>query len=951
MAIRSPAPVTGWTGGGASASSAAADLSCIYRHLDRLTGKLKRRDPPRKLTEPEQQNQSTRLAERSQVLDEPLTPLPRSVTMPRRKLEALVARLAMSFCSTTPSSPVAQLSLDDASKPGPKCPFGLRYPLRKTPRNVKEASHQFTDVCAVYEAKKDEHLREFWLRRRRAERRRESETAAQAAYAGKSPPPRTNLSPSHSPSPIRCARRQKLLGFRETMEKLTTEGGLGPKEAESVLTWGVLAIKTEDPQNDGQDSEDEGRETSFCRAHLEDRSWESHLQSLLRAHCSVLHHPSPLLEAAEQLQSPSCRSLEKAQECLAWARSRYSIYGSSGVLAVATCRWWSSGEPPGSEFLPPSTVVNMALRDHSLRQVSETLESEVSEQLENVLDAVVLVIWALEALPPAPEFERRGVETFRLASWIFPGFPCYALKAHFPFVGAEMTRCDFLSASVDRVQSGRLRWVYRMDGRYPLVTELAQGSNAAADVGKALEAWGRAEVAEGKPVSLPGIPYDVVWEGGKRWLVRRSTVVDEAEEEEECPKNQRFELLCAPMATLFVIENSRGFPLNALCEPDCGEKGMVVFPPFSRFALKSVSGGFPGDTPDEVRWRYLGGPAWATVMYGYGWAPRLPRTEKEKAAAQKLKELSSASAPSQKPKTEPKKKPATRHSPSGSRSKTQGLLCPASLRGCKPSGLRSMASRPRPVPGAHPQDILRHFFTPTHRKPRPGHSPVGRTDRGRVVCPTVGGKDVVSRRPIPKPRGMCSRPLSARPVPKPQPKDPPRGSPSPPRRLPRPKSRHSPGWRTHRGCTICSAMDCHDPQHLRSIKYSNLLSRRTKIASAFLSAEEESSWKQETQQTSATSARTDSSSRSGSRARDSEYNQGVEGSFDRRSNPSSRSRSNSGSSDHNPRSQLGSDDERFAGGGRPRSRSRSDSRSRSRSAGSSYSRRSSHTHSPSDEEG
>ena len=83
----------------------------------------------------------------------------------------------------------------------------------------------------------------------------------------------------------------------------------------------------------------------FSHTSTRDEAWERTYSSYLEQAQSILASPSPLVEAARPLVSAGClHAVAFAEQCMKWATEHYPDH----ALAVATCRWWTSGrkEPP-----------------------------------------------------------------------------------------------------------------------------------------------------------------------------------------------------------------------------------------------------------------------------------------------------------------------------------------------------------------------------------------------------------------------------------------------------------------------------------------------------------------------------------------------------------------------------------------------------------------------------
>lgn len=200
-------------------------------------------------------------------------------------------------------------------------------------------------------------------------------------------------------------------------------------------------------------------------------------------------------------------AVSHANSSLEWAQQNFP----EDVLAVGTCRWWTCGEEERSEFQAPYAVINAALR-----------EEMVTDQLMACIDAIVLLMWALEHLPPSAKSERKTLTTVRYTAWLFPGFSNYDLEAHFP-AGAEMTRYDFNAASqnaaiLNDTNFRKKRWVYQDDSHFPLVRDLVEGkAEANEEVVRALD-----QAEDGVRLGeVPGTSFSVVRQGGGLCLIHQ----------------------------------------------------------------------------------------------------------------------------------------------------------------------------------------------------------------------------------------------------------------------------------------------------------------------------------------------------------------------------------------------------------------------------------------------
>eukprot|EP00906_Rhabdomonas_costata_P000994 RCo001454 len=233
------------------------------------------------------------------------------------------------------------------------------------------------------------------------------------------------------------------------------------------------------------------------------------------------------------------------------------------------------------------------------------------------MDAIVLLVWALENLPAVPEFEKGAFDSTRYTAWIFPGFENYSPAAHFR-VGTEMSVYEFTASSrvqdiLGNTEFQNVRWVYRKEGCFPRVETLVSDEGAKASIAEALQEWDQSGSQ-----ALPGGSYDVEGGNGEMWL---QSHVGEWDGE------SRLELLHAPLATVFHIENSRGAPLAALSLYP--KEDELLFPPLSRFQVSGLRLGAPKEA-DQVYWTYVGGLTWkALVNQKGGVLPTWPTSEEK----------------------------------------------------------------------------------------------------------------------------------------------------------------------------------------------------------------------------------------------------------------------------------------------------------------------------------
>eukprot|EP00906_Rhabdomonas_costata_P000989 RCo001446 len=402
----------------------------------------------------------------------------------------------------------------------------------------------------------------------------------------------------------------KKLSFQETAEMLVQKFGLSTKQAEVALTWGILALALPSSPS-GQDQSPAlrsrlsrkcnlsaselflpgRRKIPFCRRELECTQWEMELRRLMKLHGGILDSGNPLMEAAMHLEDADCRSAatQKAERSIYFAANRYSGTLAT-ILAVATCRWWTCGDPEGLESVAPSSVCNSALR-----------ERRASPKLEKCMDAIVLLMWSLENLPSRPEFQKLNLASTECVPWIFPGMENYNAAKHFA-VGTEMTSLEFMTSSrFGRTELTAQRWVYNKVGTFPEVKSLCSDESKGGVITAKLDSWKEAEMLKGESIALADIPYTAEASQGQMWLVEH---FDGGKE------RSRRELLHASLRTVFYIENSAVAPIQALSTRPPGDE--FLFPPLSIFQLTGFHMGCP-DRPDRVTWKYYGCPKWTRV--------------------------------------------------------------------------------------------------------------------------------------------------------------------------------------------------------------------------------------------------------------------------------------------------------------------------------------------------
>ena len=340
---------------------------------------------------------------------------------------------------------------------------------------------------------------------------------------------------------------------------------------------------------------------AFGAAVSRDEAWEKSYRAMFERHVKIIDEHDALLMAANGLISAgSVNALVFAGHCLTWANERYP----SDVLAVATCRWWTSGEEDPAR-LAPYRVINNTLRPTGRKTAAS---------LDLVMPAVCLLTWALENLPRTPELARKPTAVYRVVPWLFPSPQNYDPKSHF-IEGTVMTTYDFRSASrslaiAANPNFSKPRWVgeeQQDGGHYLLMDDLLPGVSLAE-----LSSAAHSDPSKRKGrVEETGYEYELPLASRQR-----AENFDHLQERVEVPPSAREALLLTStdsgqvirafptpnFSTHFVIENA----LTAYVAPLSyfPEEDELLFPPLSRFLIREVEKNFPRN-PDKVTLVYL----------------------------------------------------------------------------------------------------------------------------------------------------------------------------------------------------------------------------------------------------------------------------------------------------------------------------------------------------------